>query len=372
MKILHIIYDDLKNPWLGGGGAYRTFEIYRRFGKKYEITVLTGNYPGSQGREIIDNITYLRLGLPLNYLVSRISFSCRVFIHLIFNKTDVVVEDYTAFSPCFSFVFSSTRTVIASLQNIHSRKSAKGKGFFKSVSAIVFDKLAFNGFRYFTGVSPHLVEITGKKARKAVINRFVGVGIDERLYSIERRPFKGEKSYILYMGRMEIYQKGLDVLLKAFAGLAGSFRLVLAGGGVDTEKIKSIAKEYGIIDRLEISGRYSREQQIVLLSHSLFVVMPSRFEGYPLVPLEAMASGNAFVGTRIPGSIEVVSDKGILVEKDEPELLKNAMLSLCSNPDLRCKYELAGREFSRTFTWEKVSGEFETLIDDCRKDYCRK
>ena len=47
MKILHTIYDDPSNPWLGGGGAFRTFEISKRLTDKHDITILCGRYPGS-------------------------------------------------------------------------------------------------------------------------------------------------------------------------------------------------------------------------------------------------------------------------------------------------------------------------------------
>ena len=49
MKILHLIYDDVENPWIGGGGAYRTREIYQRLSRwGHDCTVLCGNYPGAK------------------------------------------------------------------------------------------------------------------------------------------------------------------------------------------------------------------------------------------------------------------------------------------------------------------------------------
>ena len=46
MKICHLIYDDVNNPWLGGGGAVRAWEIYRRLAADHEITLVTGKFPG--------------------------------------------------------------------------------------------------------------------------------------------------------------------------------------------------------------------------------------------------------------------------------------------------------------------------------------
>jgi hypothetical protein len=68
MKILHLIYDHIKNPWVAGGGAFRVYEIYRRFPEKYEITVVCGRYPGAADyRE--DNIDYEFVGTDRNNYV---------------------------------------------------------------------------------------------------------------------------------------------------------------------------------------------------------------------------------------------------------------------------------------------------------------
>jgi glycosyltransferase involved in cell wall biosynthesis len=368
MKIIHIIYDDMNNPWLGGGGARRTFEIYRRFAPEHSVTVLTGRYPKSSSHEVIGNVKYVRLGLPFSYLLSRISFAKSVLIYLLFHKSDVIVEDYTAFSPCFSFLFGRRRTVIASLQNLHSQKAAKGKGFLKAVGAEIFDRIAFAGFRYFTGVSPLLANTAEKRSSRARKCSFIGVGIDESLYSVKREPFTGKSAYALYFGRIEIYQKGIDVLLRAFAGLKNVPKLIFAGGGADFDKLRPMSVELGVIDRIETTGKFTQEQKLDLLAHSLFVVMPSRFEGYPVVPLEAMASGNAFIGTKIPGNIEVVGDNGILVEKDNVAQLRDAMYMLAHNAGRRKDFERSGREYSRKFTWASVSNEFEEFIKNCNSD----
>ncbi|NTU41942.1 MAG: glycosyltransferase family 1 protein, partial [Nitrospirales bacterium] len=48
MRIVHCIYDHIRNPWVGGGGAVRMFEIYRRLSQRHRITVICGKYPGAR------------------------------------------------------------------------------------------------------------------------------------------------------------------------------------------------------------------------------------------------------------------------------------------------------------------------------------
>ena len=61
-RVLHVIYDDPANPWVGGGGAIRLREIYRRVKTRVDVTIVTGRFPGSKD-EVIDGITYLRRGI---------------------------------------------------------------------------------------------------------------------------------------------------------------------------------------------------------------------------------------------------------------------------------------------------------------------
>src|SRR5437868_5654598 len=75
MRILHIIYDDTRNPWLGGGGATRTFEIYRRIAERgHKVLIVCGNYPGAPSRENRRGVFYRHVGLTQSYVLSRLSF----------------------------------------------------------------------------------------------------------------------------------------------------------------------------------------------------------------------------------------------------------------------------------------------------------
>ena len=60
MKICHLIYDDVGNPWLGGGGALRAREIYRRLAERHEITLITGRFPGSSSEEFEEGLDHPR------------------------------------------------------------------------------------------------------------------------------------------------------------------------------------------------------------------------------------------------------------------------------------------------------------------------
>ena len=62
MNILHTLYDDIDNPWCGGGGALRTWEIARRLSHKHQITILTGAYPDALREETREGVHIRRVG----------------------------------------------------------------------------------------------------------------------------------------------------------------------------------------------------------------------------------------------------------------------------------------------------------------------
>jgi glycosyltransferase involved in cell wall biosynthesis len=90
--------------------------------------------------------------------------------------------------------------------------------------------------------------------------------------------------------------------------------------------------------------------------------MPSRFEGYPVVPLEAMASGNAFIGTDIPGTADVTGGCALLVPPGDVEALAEAMQRVLIDKDFRHALEEKGRERSRSFEWDSIARQFYDFI----------
>ena len=94
MRILHLIYDDLDNPWLGGGGAVRTQEIYRRIAARgHRVTVLCGRYPGAARVERRGGVAYRRVGLSRGYVLSRLTYVLGAARLLKHGGYDIVIED---------------------------------------------------------------------------------------------------------------------------------------------------------------------------------------------------------------------------------------------------------------------------------------
>ncbi|MEB3187560.1 MAG: glycosyltransferase family 4 protein [bacterium] len=144
-----------------------------------------------------------------------------------------------------------------------------------------------------------------------------------------------------FAGRLT-WQKGVDVLLEALAGLPGpdGWEAWIIGDGPIRPDLVRRARILGLARRIRWFG--DRPDAPDLLAQTDLVVLPSRWEGLPYVALEAMAHARPVIGTAVNGLEEVLvaSGGGLLVSPDDPEALGIALERLLSSASLR---ETCGR-----------------------------
>ena len=363
MKILHLLYDDKDNPWLGGGGAFQTFAISKSLVERgHEVTVCTGNYPGAHEDEVIDGVSYRRVGSSRNCLLSRLTYSLSAR-RLVRNiDYDLLVDDFSAFSPTFSPLFTQ-KPVVAVIRNlfgVHAVKKYKLLG----IMAFLLERRGLGLYQSFVVNSPYLAEQLEKMMPGKDIKVIPNI-VDESLASLETL----ENNYILFLGRIDIYQKGLDTLLEAFQRVTGhkQVELVIGGGGKDIERLRGMLSRLDLQRQVRLEGMVYGQRKEELLSSCLFVCMPSRFESFGNVAIEAAACAKPIIGTRIPGLRDTVRDgeTGILVEADNSEELSQAMLRLLDDSALRRKLGQAGREWARRFSLEETTRLTEQFYVEC-------
>ena len=137
--------------------------------------------------------------------------------------------------------------------------------------------------------------------------------------------------YLLFVGRLRI-RKGVEVLLEALRSL--EVRLVIAGDGEHRTVLERRASELELGSKVRFLGRRDASQVRGLLGGARALVVPSIYEGMPLVVLEAMEAGVPVVASRVSGIPEVVEDgrTGWLVPPEDPEALAAALAQVLANP----------------------------------------
>jgi GalNAc-alpha-(1->4)-GalNAc-alpha-(1->3)-diNAcBac-PP-undecaprenol alpha-1,4-N-acetyl-D-galactosaminyltransferase len=160
-------------------------------------------------------------------------------------------------------------------------------------------------------------------------------------------PSGERRSMIVSVGRLT-YQKGFDLLLRAFARIAprfGHWKLVIIGEGDERQSLATLRRELMLDDRVEFVGQIP--DVVDWMVHAGLVVQPSRFEGFPNVVLESMGLGAPVISADCrAGPSEMIEDgvNGRLVPVEDVEALAHVMADLISRPDERAKL---GRAASR-------------------------
>lgn len=170
---------------------------------------------------------------------------------------------------------------------------------------------------------------------------------------------------LLSVGRLH-HQKGIDVLLNAFAGIdpepRRGWRLRIVGDGEQRDALAELAQRLRIGEALEWTGQVP--DPLPHYGEADVFVLASRYEGLPNVLLEAMVSGCACIVTDAsPGPLELVEDgaTGLVVPVEDAGALAGALARLMRAPGLRERLGAAARERvlksscdSITSSWEEV------------------
>lgn len=358
MRILHLDFDNLAHPW-SGGQARRTFEINRRLAAQYgwEITVVTGGASGVRrpaggplGTATDRWPAYHSVGggpFPLDVL----SFLAALPMVVRRMPHDLVVEDFTApIGPALAPKWTA-QPVIGSAQFLFARQMARKYH-------LPFDRVerrALHSYRWFIA----LAESGAAHLRQAAPLAEIAV-IPQGVEAASLVPFDtidGSGAHALFLGRLDVHQKGLDTLLHAWAALPPDRRapLMIAGEGRDRARVAALTLQLGLEQTVRLVGHVQGGAKRNLLQQARIVCMPSRYETYGISALEAQAAGKPLVATAVPGLAEAAGAGAILVPPDDPHALAEAVGKLWDNRDLRVDLGTAGRTAVRGRTWEHVS-----------------
>lgn len=167
----------------------------------------------------------------------------------------------------------------------------------------------------------------------------------------------GSERYVLALGTVEP-RKDLPTLVQAFDQVAGShadLKLVIAGGdGLAAQELHDAIDRSACGDRIVRLGRVSNAHRLALLRGAKVVAYPSRYEGFGLVPLEAMSVGTPVVATAVGAVPEVVGDAALLVPERDATALADAITQLLGDRALRETLADAGLERVGAYTWDRA------------------
>ncbi|MDO5409680.1 MAG: glycosyltransferase family 4 protein [Lachnospiraceae bacterium] len=219
-------------------------------------------------------------------------------------------------------------------------------------------------------VKKNLIEFFGipESSIKVIYNAVQPEKIEPQYYNKELIDLKKERTVLVGMiGRLS-EQKGIDIFIQAIKisrHKNPAIRGVIIGDGELREKVEEWIEKSELTHEIVMLG--FQRHIITLISQLDFLVMPSRWEGFPLTPIEAFLVGKTIAASDIDGLNEVVknNESGLLVPKDDVEGFSHAILELAENSKLREKLEINGKSYYKeNFEFGMFTEKYQKLYDD--------
>ena len=177
----------------------------------------------------------------------------------------------------------------------------------------------------------------------------------------ERLGLNGDRT-LLYVGRIEPI-KGLEVLLRTMASIGEphNVRLLVIGGGTEpdpeTERLKHLIRELFIDEQVDFLGSLDHDLLPLYYQAADVMVVPSYYESFGLVALEAMACGTPVVAARVGGLQTMIKDSrnGYLVPWHCADAFADRLEVLLANETLRRSMGEAARNYAQSVGWDRTA-----------------
>ncbi|MHC1740799.1 MAG: glycosyltransferase [Anaerolineaceae bacterium] len=231
--------------------------------------------------------------------------------------------------------------------------------------------------------------IAATPAEEAQLAEFYGVppqkivtippGVDtSRFYPIPRDEAKEainvpcEDRLLLFVGRIEPLKglsnliRALEIIRKNGSPVENCYCLVVIGGEPDASpetmsdemaRVKSLCKELGVEDLVVFLGKKSQDTLPYYYSAAEVLVMPSYYESFGMVALEAMACGTPVIASHVGGLPFLVQNcvTGYVVPGGSPEALVKPLVELMTKPELRSQMGEQAAQYALSYSWDLIS-----------------
>lgn len=325
MKILQVI-DSL--PATSGGSRFVVNLSKCLKNSGHEVNVLIIHNTNSHFLEelILNNIEVIDLGAKS--LKSRFNPKYILKIAKYLSEYDII---HTHIFPTSYFV---------AIASIFNKKSApivftEHNAFNKRATnflAVIGERFIYKKFTKIIGITGEVKifikkYITKDESKLQVITNGVDLEKIESVVAMDRSVFGlNSNDFICLMAARFAYQKDHETLIKAFTHLPSNFKLLLAGDGVNLEQSKNLVKKLNLENKIIFLG--SRNDIYSIIKMSDVNILSSRYEGFGLSIVEAMAMGKPVIGSNVEGMNNVIKDAGLLFEVGDVMELKKHILKL--------------------------------------------
>ena len=351
------------DPLKSGGIEVYTQHLVEKLRRKVEVIIITRKFKKVKSYEKNGNVEVYRVPWIRGFYLRNPTFNLAAFIKSLFLDCDIILSQGPV-ATVFAVIVSKLKRKklvarpagIAYIQPQYPAAIKKLLYFIEKLAYKGADMVVFlseaekNQFKIKLGYIPenHAVIPTGVEiadAKKDEIERI-------------KKFYRLEGVVITFVGRL-IAVKGLDLLINAVNGIEYKIKLLIVGDGPERLRLEKLVEKNNLQEKVVFAG-WRRDISAILAASDIFV-LPSYSEGLPLALLEAMAAGKACVVTDIGLPVEHRRD-ALVVKPGDVKELREALIELVENRELREKLGKNAKKKASGFTWEKTAEEYHRIF----------
>jgi glycosyltransferase involved in cell wall biosynthesis/thymidylate kinase len=357
-RVVFSIFDDVDNPTYAGGGATVVARLAGLLAVDHDVTVLTAGW--RSGRRARGDVQYLMLPLlRLGPRAAQLAFHALLPLAARRLRHDLWIDSFT---PPFSasLVPFVTRAPVVGLAQLLSAESMSQQ---YKLPFVAIETLGLRRYDDVIVLNAHDGEEVRRRAPGVRVH-LMPMGIDLPAVDVS---LAGRGRHVLYLGRVAVHDKGLDLLVDALGSTTQVLPVLVAGTGTPRDEawLQSLLSS---CDQQQVRrvGHVSGERKHALLRDAAFLVMPSREEAFGLSALEAMSHGKPVVHFDLPALRWMEGD--VRVTPFDVAELAAAMALLSEDEDRRVALGRTALAAARRHDWAQVGPAYVALVHRLLRD----
>jgi glycosyltransferase involved in cell wall biosynthesis len=344
-RIMHVVADGAL-----GGGSLHVLQIIRGLSSRFAFAVATqpDSFLAEQAKLLGSAVFPIDLfGPPLR--------SMRLLAPLVRRPRADAVHAHGTRS---AFYLGRARGEFPAVYTVH--------GYHFLHSDALRRWLGCQAERYITKRVAHTVFVSKQDARRAALHGF-NFGASSVIHngiecSSAAKPSERQSRHVGFVGRLESPKDPL-LFLRVLADLPG-YTATMIGDGSMRRQVEAEVTRMGLADRVRLCGMLDNDSARHAMSEFDCILVTSRWEGFPLVVLEAHCLGVPVVAAAVDGVTEVIEDgvNGLLIDSRVPHALAGAVRRVTTDSELRGSLVANGRERVRSeFSEERMLAAIEHI-----------
>ena len=257
------------------------------------------------------------------------------------------------------FFLRKKKHIVLTIQEGDSKEHIKRKRF--GLIGLSW-KMALKRSTRVTVISSYLQKLVRDYGYKGKID-LIPNGVNFDLFS--SIPKKEHDGFCIITTSRLVYKNAIDEIIKSLQYLSEDVKLLVLGTGFLEKKLKKLAEEMNVSNRVEFLGHIKHKDLPRYFSISDVFVRPSRSEGMGISFLEAMAAGIPVIATNVGGISDFLYDMetGLVCNVDDPESISDNIKKLKSNFNLKNDIIYKAKKLVKEkYGWKKISKNMEKIL----------